>query len=63
MFSTARGEAVWLISLFNKPNGMKCMMEGKAWSSQLQPIAPKELYQAQRNDQLVRWKSNSVQAK
>ena len=36
-------------STIQKPKGMKRMMEGKA-SSQLQPITPKELYQARRND-------------
>ena len=46
------GEAVWLTALSNKPKGMKRMMEGTA-SSQLQPITPKELYQAQRNDQAI----------
>ena len=46
------GEAVWLTALSNKPKGMKRMMEGTA-SSQLQLITPKELYQAQRNDQAI----------
>ena len=43
-----QGEAVWLPALSSKPKGVKRMMADKV-TLQVQPITPKELYQAQRD--------------
>ena len=47
-----RGEAVWLAALANRPKGVKRMMDDKA-KLRVQPITPKELYQAQRGDHAI----------
>ena len=48
----AKGEAVWLVALSSRPRGVKRMMDDKV-TLQVQPITPKELYQAQREDPAI----------
>lgn len=47
-----QGEAVWLAALSSRPRGVKRMMDDKV-TLQAQPITPKELYQAQREDYAI----------
>ena len=47
-----RGEAIWHAVLHNRPKGVKRMMDDQA-KLQVQPIMPKEIYQAQREDHAI----------
>ena len=49
MNAQRKGKAVWLTALSSRPKGVKRMMADKV-TLLVQPIAPKELYQAQRED-------------
>ena len=44
-----RGEAVWLLSLSSQPSELKHMM-GDNCGLQVQPLTPKDLYEAQQGD-------------
>ena len=52
MHAQRQGEAVWLAALSSRPKGVKRMMADKV-TLQVQPITPKELYQAQRKDPAI----------
>ena len=52
MNAQRQGEAVWLAALSSRPKGVKRMMDDKV-TLQVQPITPKELYQAQREDPAI----------
>ena len=52
MNAQRQGEAVWLAALSSAPRGVKRMMDDKV-TLQVQPITPKELYQAQREDYAI----------
>ena len=47
-----KGEAAWLTALASRPKGVKRMMDDKA-TVQMEPISPKELYQAQREGRAI----------
>ena len=47
-----KGEAVWLTALYSRSKGVKRMMADKV-TLLVQPITPKELYQAQRDDPAI----------
>ena len=49
MNAQRQGEVVWLAALSSRPRGVKRMMDDKV-TLQVQPITPKELYQAQKED-------------
>ena len=52
MNAQRKGEAVWLTALSSQPKGVKRMMTDKV-ALLVQPITPKELYQAQRDDPAI----------
>ena len=52
MNTQGQGEAVGLAALSSRPRGVKCMMDDQV-TLQVQPITPKELYQAQREDPAI----------
>ena len=52
MNAQRKGEAVWLTAQSSRPKGVKCMMADKV-TLLVQPITPKELYQAQREDPAI----------
>ena len=52
MNTQGQGEAVGLAALSSRPRGVKRMMDDKV-TLQVQPITPKELYQAQREDPAI----------
>ena len=52
MNAQRQGEVVWLAALSSRPRGVKHMMDDKV-TLQVQPITPKELYQAQREDPAI----------
>ena len=52
MNAQRQGEAVWLAALSSRPKGVKRMMDDNV-TLQVQPITPKELYQAQREDPAI----------
>ena len=47
-----RGEAVWLLSLSSQPSELKHIM-GDNCGLQVQPLTPKDLYEAQRGDNAI----------
>ena len=53
MNAQRQGEAVWLAALASRPRGVKRSMDDKV-TLQVEPITPKELYQAQKEDPAIR---------